>query len=76
MKRYFFDVVSGTDSRFDYRGREFSAPEKAIEFAKLIAIDLGIMQDVETAQSQVVVRDPQGRSYFSMQIGNLELAAA
>ena len=42
MKRYFFDVVSDKDSEFDYNGQEFSALERAIEFAKLIALDLEI----------------------------------
>ena len=38
MKRYFFEVVSGNDSAFDYHGHEFALPEKAIEFARLMAL--------------------------------------
>ena len=61
VKRYFFDIVRGTDSEFDYYGREFATPEKAIEFAKLIAVDLEIMQEGARGGSTVVIRDPQGR---------------
>jgi hypothetical protein len=74
MKRYFFDVVSDAGSSFDYRGREFSACEKAIEFAKILALDLGIMQEGDMEGSRVVVRDPAGQNYFSMQVGNFAAA--
>jgi hypothetical protein len=76
MKRYFFDVVSGADSEFDYKGHEFAAPEKAIEFATLIAIDLEIMHEGERGGSTIVMRDFQGRSYFSARVQLPELAAA
>jgi hypothetical protein len=76
MKRYFFDVVSKTDSEFDYTGREFGAPETAMEFAKLIAIDLAIMHEGTRGGSTVVVRDPLGRSYFSTIVQVSQLAAA
>ena len=76
MKRYFFDVVSGNNSAFDYHGHEFAAPEKAIEFATLIAIDLEIMHEGARGGSTVVIRDFKGRSYFSARIQLPELAAA
>ena len=76
MKRYFFDVVRGKDSEFDYNGREFAAPEKAIEFAKLIAIDLELMQEGARGASTVIIRDPQGRIYSSERVQVPELAAA
>ena len=76
MKRYFFDVVSAQDSEFDFNGREFLALEKAIEFAKLIALDLEIMEDGEREGSTVLVRDPQGLSYFSAEVQPSELLAA
>jgi hypothetical protein len=76
MIRYFFDVGSGKDSEYDYHGRVFSAPEKAIEFAKLIAIELGVMDEGGRGGSTVVVRDLQGRSYFSASVQIQELAAA
>jgi hypothetical protein len=76
MKRYFFDVVSGNDSAFDYHGHEFAAPEKAIEFAKLIAIDLEIMHEGVRGGSTIVLRDAQGRCHFSTKAQIPELAAA
>ena len=75
MKRYFFDVVSGANSEFDYKGHEFAATEKAIEFATLIAIDLEIMHEGERGGSIVLVRDPQGRSYYSANVKISEFAA-
>ena len=75
MRRYFFDVVSGKESEFDYSGREFSAPEKAIEFAKLMALDLEILHEGERGGSMVLVRDPQGRSYYSANVQISEFAA-
>jgi hypothetical protein len=76
MKRYFFDVVTGSDSEFDYSGREFMALEDAIEFARLLATDLEIMQEGERGGSAIVVRDTHGRSYFSARVQMPELAAA
>jgi hypothetical protein len=76
MKRYFFDVVSGNDSAFDYNGHEFAAPEKAIEFATLMAIDLEIMHEGVRGGSTIVIRDPQGRCYFSTTAQIPELAEA
>ena len=76
MKRYFFDVVSGNDSAFDYHGHEFALPEKAIEFARLMALDLEIMHEGVSGGSTIVIRDPQGRCYFSTTAQIPELAAA
>jgi hypothetical protein len=76
VKQYFFDVVKGTDSEFDYCGRKFAAPENAIEFAKLIAIDLEIMQEGARGGSTVFIRDPQGRTYSAERAQVPELAAA
>jgi hypothetical protein len=76
MKRYFFDVVSGNNSAFDYHGHEFAAPEKAIEFATLMAIDLEIMHEGENGGSTIVIRDAQGGCYFSTTAQISELAAA
>ena len=76
MKRYFFDVVKGTHSELDFNGHEFAVPEKAIEFATLIAIDLEVMHEGLRGGSTVIVRDPQGRSYFSTKVQIAELAAA
>ena len=58
MKRYFFDVVRGNDSAFDYNGHEFEAPEKAIEFARLMPIDLEIVHEGVRGGSTIVIRDP------------------
>ena len=76
MKRYFFDVVSGNDSAFDYHGHEFALPEKAIEFARLMALDLEIMHEGVSGGSTIVIRDAQGRCYFSTTAQIPELAEA
>ena len=76
MQRYFFDVVGQNRSEYDYRGREFSSPEKAWQLAELIALDLGIDPQGERAGWTVKVRDSRGRQFFSMPIGAPDLVAA
>ena len=45
-------------------------------FAKLMALDLEILHEGEGEGSMVLVRDPQGRSYYSAKVQIPELAAA
>jgi hypothetical protein len=76
MKRYFFDVVSHGHSEYDYRGREFPTPEKAIQLAELIAIDLEVCPKGAFVGSSVNVHDTHGRQFYSMRVRPPEFAAA
>jgi hypothetical protein len=76
MNRYFFDVVLKSHSEYDYRGREFSSPEKAAQLAELIALDLEINPQGEWAGSMVTVRDSRGKKLYAREVRNPEAAAA
>jgi hypothetical protein len=76
MRRYFFDVVSGQCSSYDYRGREFPTPESAYELAELMALDLAIDTDDERDACSINVSTAEGRKLFSIPIQTGCLAAA
>ena len=42
MNKYFFDLVGNDHAEYDYKGRVFSAPEKAFALAELMALDLEV----------------------------------
>lgn len=74
MKKYFFDLVSRHHSEYDYRGREFSAPEKAFQLAELMALDLEI--EGERSGWSVHVRSAHGQQFFWIPVREAELIAA
>ena len=76
MQRYFFDVVSQGRAEYDYRGREFSSPEMAVQLAELIVLDLEVCPQGVVAGSSVNVHDSHGRQFCSMRVHPPELAAA
>ena len=63
MKRYFFDIVDGDGSAFDYRGRDFPSPEAAYPLAELLALDLAASDSV-SKKCAVSVSDARGKQYF------------
>jgi hypothetical protein len=71
MKRYFFDLGSQSQSRYDYQGRECATPEAAYQLAELIALDLAL--DGEWTGWAVAVRGPQGERFFSIPIRDADL---
>jgi hypothetical protein len=76
MNRYFFDLVSGSRSEYDYKGREFRTPEQARELAELIALDLEIAScDGQWAGWTVDVRNARGNREFCIPVQVMGLAA-
>jgi hypothetical protein len=61
MNKYFFDLVGQERSEYDFRGREFSAPEKAFQLAELIALDLEMKGEGEWLGWSIDVRNAHGQ---------------
>ena len=76
MQRYFFDVVSGPRSEYDYRGRDFPTADAAHQLAELIALDLGTDSDDKWHGWTIKVRNASGQQFFSIPIREHCLAAA
>jgi hypothetical protein len=76
MKQYFFDRVCSTKSEYDYHGRALPTPEKARQFAELIALDLGIEPEGTWSGWSIDVRNAVGQRFFSIPVREPELAAA
>ena len=70
MKRYFFDLGREGRSVYDHQGRYFESDEAAYELGELIALDLEV--EGEWAGWAVAVRNPEGRSVFSIPVGDAE----
>jgi hypothetical protein len=68
MKRYFFDVGRQGQSVYDHQGRDFESDDAAYQLAELIALDLEV--EGEWAGWTVAVCSPEGRSVFSIPVGN------
>jgi hypothetical protein len=71
MRRYFFDLGSQSQSRYDYQGRECPTPEAAYQLAELIALDLAL--EGEWMGWAVAVRSPEGERYFSIPVKDADL---
>jgi hypothetical protein len=76
MKRYFFDIVSGHRSEYDYRGHDCPTANAAHQLAELIALDLGIEPDGKWCGWNIKVRCAQGQQFFSIPVREHCLAAA
>jgi hypothetical protein len=76
MKKYFFDRVGERCSEYDFRGREFSEPNKAFQLAQLLALDLEVGGPEEFCGGSISVRNADGHKLFSVPIREPELIAA
>ena len=76
MKRYFFDLVSGERSEYDYRGVVYPNPETALQLAELMALDLGIQSDNKWAGWTVDVYNADGQRCYSIPVREPDLVAA
>jgi uncharacterized protein DUF6894 len=76
MKKYFFDLVGRDHCEYDYRGRVFSAPEKAFRLAELMALDLEMKGEGEWCGWSINVRNAHGRQYFSVPVREPDMMAA
>jgi hypothetical protein len=68
MKRFFFDVKSAQSCSYDYRGRNYSRSEDAVEAAELIAMDLRCSMKDDWSGGHVQVRTAAGEMLFSFPI--------
>jgi hypothetical protein len=73
--RYFFDRVSRQRSEYDYRGRELPTPEKALQLAELMALDLGVDDAGDWSGWAISVSNAIGQKLFSVPVRH-DLAAA
>jgi hypothetical protein len=76
MKKYFFDLVGQDRAEYDFRGRDFSAPEKAFQLAELMALDLEIKGEGEWSGWCIDVRNAHGQQYFWVPVREPEMKAA
>jgi Domain of unknown function (DUF6894) len=76
MVKYFFDRVGGSRAEYDYKGCAFPSPDKALQMAELIALDMAIEAEGTWSGWNVDVRNAQGHRFFSIPVRAPELAAA
>jgi hypothetical protein len=76
VERYFFDIVGHERSELDYTGRILAAPKIAYDFAELMALDVGVLQEDEAIGWSVNVSSIEGRTLFSIPVRTSYLAAA
>jgi hypothetical protein len=76
MNKYFFDVIGQSSSEYDFRGREFSEPHKALALAQLLALDFEVGGGDEFCGGSISVRSADGHKLFSVPIRQPDLIAA
>jgi len=76
MKKYFFDIVGQRRAEYDFQGTECCEPQKALQLAELIALDVEVAAEDEFSGGRIDVHSPEGHKLFSVPIGELELIAA
>jgi hypothetical protein len=68
MSHYFFDLVREGASQYDYRGRLFADPDKALRLAELMAMDLAIEADESWLGWSIKVCNAKGLHLFSVPV--------
>src|ERR1700730_12936831 len=68
MEKYFFDLVGQDQSQYDYRGRVFSGPEKAVRLAEVIALDLEMRGEGEWSGWRLKMRSAHCEESFSVPV--------
>ena len=76
MKKYFFDVVGDGCLELDFHGRAFTEPQKALETAHMLALDIEVGYGEEYSGRAIKVRSIDGLSLFSVPIRMPEQIAA
>jgi Domain of unknown function (DUF6894) len=74
MTRFFFDVVSGTSSSYDFRGQYLKTEAEAREMAEIVSFDLACSENAERKGTSVHVRDAFGQTLFSVPVCVAEAA--
>ena len=75
MKKYFFDRVGQSCSEYDFRGHDFAEPQKALQLAQLLALDLEVGGEEEFVGGSINVRNADGHKLFSVRICGEAMAA-
>jgi len=76
MKKYFFDVVGEGCMELDFHGRAFTEPQKALETAQILALDMEVGYGDEYSGRAIHVRSADGVSLFSVPIRQPDQIAA
>jgi hypothetical protein len=76
MNKYFFDVVGDDCTEIDFHGRAFSEPQKALQMAHMLALDMEVGYGEEYSGRAVHVRSADGDHLFSVPIRQPDQIAA
>ena len=76
MTRFFFDIITGGQSLYDYEGDEFLNPHGACQYAEVIALHLKRSLNDEWIAWSVEVRNAAGQKYLSLPVAAAEQTAA
>jgi hypothetical protein len=76
MKKYFFDVVGEGCMELDFHGRAFTEPQKALETAQILALDMEVGYGEEYSGKAIHVRCADGLNLFSVPIRQPDQIAA
>jgi hypothetical protein len=76
MKKYFFDVVGDGCTELDFHGRAFTEPQKALQLAHMLALDMEVGYGEEYSGRAIQVRSADGLSLFSVPIRQPDQIAA
>jgi hypothetical protein len=74
MTRFFFDVVSGTSSSYDFHGRYFKTEKEAREMAEIVSFDVACSENGEGKDASIQVRNAFGHTLFCVPVCALEAA--
>jgi len=74
MTRFFFDVVTGTSSSYDFHGQYCKTEKEAREMAEIVSFDWACSENAERSATSIQVRDAHGRTLFSVPVCALEAA--
>jgi hypothetical protein len=76
MKKYFFDVVGDGSVEIDFHGRAFAEPQKALQLAHMLALDMEVGYADEYSGKSIHVRCAEGHNLFSVPIRQPDQIAA
>lgn len=65
MKRFFFDLIGAASCAYDYQGKLFYSPDRAVATAEAMAMDLGNSETEDWTGFEIHVRDAAGAVVFT-----------
>ena len=63
---FFFDVVNGTSSAYDFHGKYLKSEKEAHEIAEAVSFDLACSETADHNDTAVLVRNTNGQVIFSV----------